>query len=321
MEKKHLGKIFRIESKDYYVWDANGNEIRCNLPGKFKNELRIKKNKLFTLDYVVVGDDVEFVRNNDGSGVIKKVCERKNCLSRKALKSRAVLNRGERVEQIIASNVNNLFIIASILEPPINNRIIDRIIVAGESNKINVNIVINKIDLLKQKEQVEFWKNFYENIGYSVFITSAIKGIGIENIKNKTQDSVNIFWGPSGVGKSSLLNAMFALDLKVNEISQYSQKGVHTTVTCSMIKINKDTFVIDTPGIREIAPYGIKKEDLGYYFKEFIPFIKNCRFNTCTHSDEPDCAIVEAVENNFINLLRYESYINILNTIEQDMYF
>ncbi|MBN1639014.1 MAG: ribosome small subunit-dependent GTPase A [Ignavibacteriales bacterium] len=319
MVKKYQGKIFRIESKDYYVWDESGNIVRCSLRGKFRKELRIKKDKLLTLDYAVVGDYVEFIRNKDATGMITGTFRRINFLSRKALKSKAALKRGERIEQIIASNIDNLFIVASILEPQFNNKLIDRIIVAGESNNINVSIIINKIDL--EKKESKLWKKFYEGIGYQVFPTCAIKSIGIKEIKNKCANSTNIFWGPSGVGKSSLLNCMFGLNLKINEISHYSQKGVHTTVSCSMFKVGDNTFVIDTPGIREIAPYGIKKEDLGFYFQEFVPFINKCKFNTCTHTEEPDCAVVEAVENNKIDLMRYESYLNLLDTIEEDIYF
>ncbi len=132
----------------------------------------------------------------------------------------------------------------------------------------------------------------------------------------------NLFWGHSGVGKSSLLNQLYpGLHLKVGQISNYTLKGRHTTVTVLMKKVDESTFVIDTPGIREIDPYGIKKEDLSHYFREFKEFIHDCRFNTCTHNHEPDCAVVKAYNEGKIGEERYNSYLNILDSIEEDLFF
>ena len=229
--------------------------------------------------------------------------------------------RGERFEQIIASNIDNLFIVSSIAKPVFNNKVIDRILVAGESSHLNTFLIINKIDIDSEKES-EFWNEVYTSIGYKVFLTSAKNEIGIEDLRNEIDGKVNLFWGASGVGKSSVLNRLYPnLKLETGDISESSQKGKHTTVTSILNKVDKDTFVIDTPGIREIDPYGIRKEDLGHYFIDFNPHFQDCRFNTCTHFHEPGCAVVEAVENGIINELRYESYLNILDTIEDDMNF
>ncbi len=131
-----------------------------------------------------------------------------------------------------------------------------------------------------------------------------------------------MFWGQSGVGKSSIINKIYpGLDLGVGEISNFTDKGKHTTVTSIMIEAEKDTFIIDTPGVREIDPYGIRKEDLGHYFIEFPDFALDCRFNTCTHLHEPGCAVIEAVEKGQISPERYDSYLRILETIEQDIVF
>ncbi len=168
----------------------------------------------------------------------------------------------------------------------------------------------------------ELWKEFYYEIGYDVILTSVKKNIGTENVLSKINGNKNIFWGQSGVGKSSLLNCLFPnLNLKISNISDYSNKGKHTTVTSNMINLGNDTFVVDTPGIREIDPYGISKENLGHYFKDFLPYINDCKFNTCTHHHEPGCAIIENVEKECIPVERYESYLNILETIEEGIIF
>lgn len=229
--------------------------------------------------------------------------------------------RGERFEQIIASNIDNLFIVSSILKPAFNNKVVDRIIVAGESSHLNTFIIINKIDIDENGEALE-WKNFYSEIGYKVFLTSAKKEEGIQVLKDELKGKTNLFWGPSGVGKSSILNELFPeLELETGDVSESSHKGKHTTVTSILNKVDENSFVIDTPGIREIDPYGIRKEDLGHYFLDFSPHFLDCRFNTCTHNHEPGCAVLKAVEEGIIMELRYESYLSILDTIEDDMNF
>lgn len=289
--------------------------------GKFQKEYNLKKNKLFTLDIAAVGDIVEFEINDDHSGVIEKIYERKNYISRKAPRIKGASNRGERLEQIIASNVDHLVIITSVKLPAFNNRSLDRLIVIGESSHTEITIVINKIDLDENKV-IDNWYSLYSSIGYRVVLTSVIDNTGISELNGIMNGKINLLWGQSGVGKSSILNMLFpSLKLKTGDISGYTSKGRHTTVTSLMKKVGSNTYVIDTPGIREIDPYGIKKEDLGHYFVEFLPFIKECKFNTCTHHHEPDCGVINAVKENFISKQRYESYLNMLETVEEDMLY
>ncbi len=151
---------------------------------------------------------------------------------------------------------------------------------------------------------------------------SVLTGKGVDAIKEKLKGKKNLFFGHSGVGKSSLINMLFPqLSLKTGEISSFTDKGTHTTVTSIMIKVDENTYVIDTPGIREIDPFGIRKEDLGHYFIEFINFISECKFNTCTHYHEPGCAVIKAVEDGEITIERYDSYLRMLETIEEDILF
>lgn len=218
-------------------------------------------------------------------------------------------------------NIDYLFIICSIKEPLFNNKVIDRFIVTGESSHIPVILIINKTDL-DQNNSIDYWAELYRKIGYKTIKTSIITGEGIQQVKDLLPGKKSLFWGQSGVGKSSILNKIFPeLDLTVGKISTYTDKGTHTTVTTNMIKVGENTFIIDTPGIREIDPFGIKKEDLGHYFLDFTDYIYNCRFNTCTHFHEPGCAVAEAVKNENISEYRYDSYLRILETIEQDIIF
>ena len=214
-----------------------------------------------------------------------------------------------------------MIIVSSWKEPKFNNRLIDRLIVAAESSHVEPIIIINKIDLDINGQSIK-WIDLYENIGYKIFGTSVTKNLGIDNLNYELKGKTNLIWGHSGVGKSSILNSIYpGLNLKVGKISKNTSKGSHTTVTSLLSFVDEETRIIDTPGIREIDPYGIRKEDLGHYFKEFSSFICNCRFNTCTHFHEPGCVVVDAFNKGLISDERYQSYLNILDTIENDLFF
>ena len=295
--------------------------VRSSLKGKFKKEYNLKKDKLFKTNIAVVGDIVNFDLNEDGTGVITEIRERKNYLSRKAPRIKGASYRGERLEQIIAANIDYLFIISSVRKPSFNNKVIDRLIVSGESSHISVKLIINKTDLDKNN-YIDDWVELYNKIGYNTIKTSAITGEGTEQVKELLPGKKSLFWGQSGVGKSSIINKIFPeLNLNIGKISTYTDKGKHTTVTSNMINVGNDTFIIDTPGIREIDPFGIKKEDLGHYFLDFTDYIYDCRFNTCTHFHEPGCAVIKAVKDKKISEYRYDSYLRILETIEEDIIF
>lgn len=299
----------------------SGNEnYRCNLPGKFKKEFGLKKDKTFILDVAVVGDRVDFQLDKTGTGTITKIHKRKNILSRKAPRLKGASFRGERLEQIIAANIEQVFIVASVDEPKFNNRLIDRFLVIAESSSIFPIIIINKSDI--QNNEVKKFYELYAGLGYKILQTSTLANENIVELKNLMFQKVSIFWGASGVGKSSLISKAFPnFDLRIGSISDFSNKGKHTTVTVQMLKLDQDSFVIDTPGVREVDPFGIQAKDLGHYFVEFRDNLLNCRFNTCTHEHEPGCAVREAVVSGLISRERYQSYLNLLNTVEDDILF
>lgn len=225
------------------------------------------------------------------------------------------------MEQVVASNIDNVVIVTSVLFPDFNNRVLDRFLVAAESSYLKIIIVLNKIDL-GDSEISHKWEKLYKGLGYKFILTSIETNEGIASLKNEIREARNLFWGHSGVGKSSLLNKMYPeLKLRIGEVSQFSSKGTHTTVTSVLIKVEKNTFIIDTPGIREIDPYGIRKADLGHYFIEFGDYINKCKFSTCTHHHEPGCEVTNAVNDGLIAEERYDSYLRILDTIEDDINF
>ena len=311
-----LAKVYKIESKDYYVIDENDNSIICRLPGRFKNYYHLKKNKQRVLDIVTVGDRVKISLNQDGRGEITKIFERENFFSRKAPRLKGTSGKGERLEQIFAANIDNIVIVASANHPEFNNRLIDRITVAAESSNIGVIIVINKSDI-GTTEEIEDWKEIYSACGYEVVVTSVVNNSGLYKLSEAMHNSTNLFCGQSGVGKSSLLNALYPqLDFRVGEVSETSNKGKHTTVASVLQKVDNATVIIDSPGIREFAPFGIKREDLSHHFMDIFPYVNNCKFNTCTHLHEPGCAVIDAVDNELISVERYYSYLNILENIE-----
>jgi ribosome biogenesis GTPase len=189
-------------------------------------------------------------------------------------------------------------------------------LVAAESSNISAVIVINKSDI-GNSEEIDYWKEIYEECGYTVIVTSVIDNIGLLTLKEEIANSTSLFCGQSGVGKSSLLNALYPhLDFRVGEVSEQTNKGKHTTVASVLREAEKNTFIIDSPGIREFAPFGLKKEDLAHYFIEFRTYISDCKFSTCTHFHEPECAVKVAVEKEEISDERYFSYLNILENIE-----
>ncbi len=317
------GLLIRIEGQSHWVLrEDDDSVIRCVLRGKFKHDLRLKRGKLLNTDVAVVGDTVDFDLIDGGEGVIHAVHTRKNFISRKAPKIKGASARGERLEQVIASNIDRLFIVGSFGSPPFNNRVVDRFLVIAESSDIQPVLVFNKTDLVEIPEELELWEELYTGLGYQVFKVSATQGSGIKELRAEVMGKKSLFWGHSGVGKSSILNALFpGLELATGDVSLYSQRGKHTTVIVNMNRINSNTFLVDTPGIREIAPFGIKKEDLAHYFVDLAGHLQGCKYKPCTHQHEPGCAVIDAVENEEISVDRYESYLRLLMNIEEDMVY
>lgn len=291
----------------WYLVDVDDKIIRCRLPGRF----RLKNINL--TNPIAVGDNVVISTNDDDTGNIEEIVKRKNYLIRKA-------THGRRGYHVIASNIDLAFVVQSIRKPKLNEGFIDRFLVTCEAHHIQPVIIINKMDLAKNSDYkyLEDMIPVYDNLGYKVLFTSIEDENTLDELKELLLDKISVFAGPSGVGKTSLLNAIDpSFDLKVGEVSQYSNKGKHTTTYAQLINLDIGGKVIDTPGIREFGLVDIEPWELSLYFPEMLEPREHCRFNNCTHLHEPGCGVSEAFENGLIDANRYNSYINILESLEE----
>lgn len=280
------------------------------VPSKIRGRFRLSEDDV--TNPVSVGDRVRLLLNADDTGMIIEIYERKNKLSRRAA--------GRRVgrEHIIVTNIDRVWTIQSVRLPTPNPGFIDRVLAVAEAHEIDAGIVLNKIDLLEEDEQEELeeLRNLYAGLGYPVLLTSAETGEGLDAFRSELADRTSVLTGPSGVGKSSILNGMEPeLELRTAEVSAKTRKGRHTTTSVSLFPLSNGGYIVDTPGIREFGLLDIEPWELSHYFVEFRPFIDRCRFPTCTHDHEPECGVKQAVEAGEISEQRYRSYLNILDSI------
>ena len=283
-------QVIKMYNGFYYLQVAGQEELlSCRLRG------RIKRNK----GAVVTGDYVEYQMLEDGTGVIE------SCLPRRTLLKRPAV-----------ANIDQVLITFAARQPDLNQLLLNRFLVLAEWSGIpEIVICINKCDLLEEK--VDFLQD-YVQAGYKLLMVSAQEGQGIQELKNLLTGRVTVFAGPSGVGKSSLLNAVDSnLELATGKISDKIKRGKHTTRAACLLPLPEGGTVVDTPGFSAAELENIDKAQLAHYFTEFRPYIEKCYYNTCTHSHEPDCAVKEAVAAGAICQARYEAYLNILQTINE----
>lgn len=292
------GLIIRATSGFYTVKLADGRTIVCSLPGRFKQGRRTVKSP------VVVGDHVDVQELGEGEGVIDRIAPRRNELARAAA-------GGTGLKQVLAANIDLVILAAALHEPDLNTARLDRFLIAAEQNKIPPVICITKLDL-GSIEEVEALMRPYREIGYPVAINSANSGEGLEGIRAILAGRISAIIGSSGVGKSSLLNALQpGLTLRFAAISAATGKGRHTTTTAELIQLDFGGYMADTPGIKELAPWDLTAEELPELFPEFRPYLGACRFARCTHLHEPGCAVRRALEEGLIDQGRYRSYVKI----------
>jgi ribosome biogenesis GTPase len=252
-------------------------------------------------DVAALGDRVVISVAEDGMGVIEEIEERQSVLSRQA-------PGREDVEQVIVANVDQMVFVFACADPDPNFRMLDRFLVVAEREEIPAVVVANKIDLVHLRSaKAEFGE--YARLGYPVLYTSAAKGKGIRGLRKVLREKLSVLAGPSGGGKSSLLNRVQpGLSLRTGEISQATGKGQHTTVVPELLPLKKGGHVADTPGLKALALWDIEPDELDAYFREMAPLVADCEFSDCTHLHEPGCAVIEAVESGEISIERYESY-------------
>lgn len=304
--------VYKSTGSWYIVKNEEGKTFQARLKGIFKlTELR-------TSNPLAVGDIVNIEMENEleSSVTITKIFDRNNYILRTSPQ-----NKNQR--QIIASNLDQSLLIATLKDPKTSQGFIDRFLISCEAFHIPTIIVFNKADLYKTKEETRYeaMKKMYEDIGYTVSKISLEKNEGVEEIKSLLSNKITLLSGHSGVGKSTFLNNIFpGKNIKTQEVSGWSGKGLHTTTYAEMFDLPEGGKIIDTPGIRELGLVDISRQELSQYFPEMRVLINNCQFNNCLHINEPACAVKDAVANDTITIDRYISYCNILESIDEKTY-
>ena len=300
-KNKEEGLVIKSTGSLYLVRTQDASVITCKLRGKFR------LHGIKTTNPITVGDIVSFERQQN-QGFITAIKERKNYIYRKSINL-------SKITHIIAANIDAAFLVVSMVEPRTPLGFIDRFLVAAESFRIKTMLVFNKIDLYNSETQQKCrqLQQLYENIGYECITTSVVTGQGMDLLKEKMQNQVSLFSGQSGVGKSSIINVLESnLQLKIGDISDYNSKGKHTTTFAEMFELSFGGFIIDTPGIKEFGLIKYKKEEVSHYFPEMLKLLSECRFNNCTHTHEPHCAVKQAFEDGLITSSRYQNYLSII---------
>jgi ribosome biogenesis GTPase / thiamine phosphate phosphatase len=294
------GMVLKSTGSWYLVQDAQKKQWTCRIRGK------IRLQGLRTTNPIAVGDIVDFEQQGelDDQGVIDRIHDRKNYIIRKSVNL-------SKEAHIVASNLDQALLFITLKKPSTSTGFVDRFLVTAEAYSIPVVLVFNKVDIYDKSamEEMAVWREVYESIGYESVVTSAVEAIGLEEVKALLDHKVTLLSGHSGVGKSTLINAIEpGLDLKTAEVSDSHNKGKHTTTYAEVFPLSNEGFIIDTPGIKGFGLIDIPKEELHHYFPEMFALLPECKFHNCLHLTEPGCAVVKAVESGLVPATRYHSY-------------
>ena len=298
------GLVFR-STGSWYTVESEGLFYACRIKGK----LRLKGIK--STNPIAVGDRVFFEVDTQATGLegtIVEIEERQNYIVRKSVNL-------SKQTHIIASNIDQVFLLVTLNNPPTFPAFIDRFLVTAEAYQIRSILVFNKLDTCspEQEQQIDDLAAIYTKIGYQTLKTSAIQGLNVNEINGLMEDKVSMFSGHSGVGKSTLINAIAPnLNLKTSAISVQHQQGTHTTTFAEMFALSEGIKIIDTPGIKGFGVVDMQAEEIGNYFPEFAPLKSACKFHNCLHQSEPQCAVIQAFESGVIAASRYQSYLQML---------
>lgn len=304
------GLVIKNTGSWYLVRTDEGQDIECKIKGSF----RLKDIK--TTNPIAVGDRVSIITNNEGTALIEKIKERKNYMIRRS-------SNLSKQAHILGANLDMSVLVVTIARPLTSTVFIDRFLVTAEAYHIPVTIVFNKVDIYTEEdgEYMDALISLYEYIGYPCMKVSALDDSSLSDLKDLLKEKITLFSGHSGVGKSTLINALIpGSSLKTGEISDYHETGMHTTTFSEMIELPEGGYIIDTPGIKGFGVIDIAQEEIGHYFPEIFKFSHDCRFNNCIHLNEPSCAVLDAVENHYISESRYKSYLSILEDENAEKY-
>lgn len=302
---REQGRVVRARTGFYDVQHGDLT-LRCTLRGTLKRRHRSETGRRLYADPVAVGDWVIFTQLDEAEGVVEDI------LPRETKFSRQYAGKHGDIEQVIVANAHQIVAVASTLMPPLNFRTLDRFLILAEAGDMEAVICLNKMDVVDRAQQEELFAAFanYEQLGYRVLYTSINTSESLAAFRYALKDKFSVIVGASGVGKSSLLNAIQPnLGLRIGEIGIKTQKGRHTTTRVELFPLDFGGEVADTPGIREVGLWGVDTENLECYFPEMEPHLGNCKYNDCAHIAEPDCAIQDAVEAGDIHTERYRSYV------------
>ena len=295
------GRVFSVHGLDCVVAGDDGRQYRCAVRGLLKNLSTDQRNVVAAGDVVMIRPETSTDAGDRNEALIVRVEPRYGCISR--------TSKGQ--QHVLVSNVDQLLIVASVSEPEIKPNLIDRFLMTAEKVGCRPIICLNKIDLVDPAE-LQPLAGTYGQLGYSTIFTSASTGQGIEQLRALVRDKQNVVVGQSGVGKSSLLNAMDPnLHLRTNAVSSDNQKGKHTTTAAKLIEMDLGGYIVDTPGIRQFQLWDIVSEEVAGFFRDLRPFINRCRYPDCTHIHESPCGVKQAVADGLFDLRRYESYCQI----------
>ena len=307
----HTGLVIRNTGSWYTVkTDDGGQLIDCKIKGNF----RLKG--IRSTNPVAVGDHVTIVPNNEGTAFITEIADRRNYIIRKA-------SNLSKQSHIIAANVDQAMLVVTVNYPQTSTTFIDRFLASAEAYRIPVVLIFNKVDILDDDElrYLDMMINLYETVGYECRSISAERGDGVETVMQLLEGKVTVLSGNSGVGKSTLINRLLPdANLRTSEISDAHNTGMHTTTFSEMLPLPSGGYIIDTPGIKGFGTFNIEPEELSGYFKEIFRFSRDCRFSNCTHTHEPGCAVLKAVEEHYIAASRYQSYLSMLDDKEEGKY-
>ena len=307
----HTGLVIRNTGSWYTVkTDDGGQLIDCKIKGNF----RLKG--IRSTNPVAVGDHVTLVPNNEGTAFITEIADRRNYIIRKA-------SNLSKQSHIIAANVDQAMLVVTVNYPQTSTTFIDRFLASAEAYRIPVVLIFNKVDILDDDElrYLDMMINLYETVGYECRSISAERGDGVETVMQLLEGKVTVLSGNSGVGKSTLINRLLPdANLRTSEISDAHNTGMHTTTFSEMLPLPSGGYIIDTPGIKGFGTFNIEPEELSGYFKEIFRFSRDCRFSNCTHTHEPGCAVLKAVEDHYIAASRYQSYLSMLEDKEDGKY-
>ena len=304
------GIVIKNTGSWYTVRTDEGKNVDCKIKGNF----RLKG--IRSTNPVAVGDRVEIILNQEGTAFITSICDRRNYIIRKS-------QNLSKQSHIIAANVDQAFLIVTVNYPQTSTIFIDRFLATAEAYSVPMVLVFNKTDILSDEERhyQEMMMKLYETVGYKCVAVSATTGMGMDTIQPLLKDKITLLSGNSGVGKSTLINAILpGANPRTADISEAHNTGMHTTTFRELLQLPEGGWIIDTPGIKGFGTFDIEPEELTSYFKDIFHFSKECRFSNCTHTHEPGCAVLKAVEDHYIAASRYQSYLSMLEDKDENKY-